>query len=230
MFIAEIFQSIQGEGALCGTPSIFIRTSGCNLRCGWCDTKFASWSPEGEELTMTAILARVAEYPAGHCVVTGGEPMVSPRIGELTRALRNLGKHVTLETAATIAPDGVACDLASLSPKLANSTPGDRLSPGWRERHERLRYAPGIIRHWLDRFPCQFKFVVTGPDDLREIDALLAAVGRPVAADRIFLMPEGVEAAVLESRAAFINELCRERGYRYGQRLHIELFGNTRGT
>ena len=76
MKIAEIFYSIQGEGILAGTPSVFVRTSGCNLRCVWCDTPYTSWQPEGEHMTIGGILADVRRLGATHVVVTGGEPMI----------------------------------------------------------------------------------------------------------------------------------------------------------
>jgi 7-carboxy-7-deazaguanine synthase len=119
--IAELFYSIQGEGSLVGVPSVFIRTSGCNLRCAWCDTPYTSWRPEGTDLELDGILDEVAAFPARHVVVTGGEPMIAPDIVALTGRLRALGRHITIETAGTVfAP--VACDLMSISPKLANST------------------------------------------------------------------------------------------------------------
>src|SRR5438045_232212 len=140
MYISEIFHSIQGEGELTGVPSVFVRTSGCNLRCSWCDTKYASWHPEGEEVAIERILEQVAQFPAQHCVLTGGDPMVAKGIYELSDRLRKLEKHVTIETAGTVRPYGIACDLASLSPKLSSSTPlAGELSPGWRQRHEAAR-------------------------------------------------------------------------------------------
>src|SRR6266436_1362968 len=114
MFISEIFYSLQGEGELTGVPSVFVRTSGCNLRCNWCDTMYASWNPEGDELPLETILTQVESHPANHCVLTGGEPMVAKGIHELAQELRHRGKHITIETAATIMPKGIACDLASL--------------------------------------------------------------------------------------------------------------------
>src|SRR5882724_8899363 len=123
MLISEIFYSIQGEGELTGVPSVFVRTSGCNLRCRWCDTKYASWKPEGEEMSIETIVERVTAFPAAHVVLTGGEPMVARGIHDLARQFRAAGKHITIETAGTVAPEGIACDLASLSPKLRNSTP-----------------------------------------------------------------------------------------------------------
>src|SRR5438046_2527311 len=105
MRISEIFFSVQGEGKLAGVPSVFIRTSGCNLRCHWCDTPYASWNPEGTELIVADILKEVARHPTRFCVVTGGEPMIAKGIRELLTSLRSAGKHITIETAATISPD-----------------------------------------------------------------------------------------------------------------------------
>src|SRR4051812_4133949 len=111
--IAEIFHSIQGEGSLTGVPSVFVRTSGCNLRCSWCDTPYASWHPEGEDLPVEAVLGRAQAFGARHYVLTGGEPMIARGIHELAAGLRAAGGHVTIETAGTVAPGGIACDLAS---------------------------------------------------------------------------------------------------------------------
>src|SRR6266700_3347126 len=102
MFISEIFYSLQGEGELTGVPSVFVRASGCNLRCTWCDTPYASWEPEGEEMTVGEITARVTAYGAEHVVLTGGEPMIMPEIVELCDALKGRGHHLTIETAATV--------------------------------------------------------------------------------------------------------------------------------
>src|SRR5512136_3066951 len=112
MLIAEIFHSLQGEGELTGVPSVFVRTAGCNLRCTWCDTPYASWNPEGEPHTVAEIVAAVERFSARHVVLTGGEPMLAPEIRELAAALRRAGRHLTIETAATVAPDGIECDLA----------------------------------------------------------------------------------------------------------------------
>ena len=146
MLISEIFYSIQGEGELTGVPSVFVRTSGCNLRCSWCDTKYASWKPEGDQIDIDQILTEVRKFPAKHCVVTGGEPMVGKGIHELMAALRQEGYHLTIETAATVSPGGIECDLASLSPKLSNSSPDPgEVGDGWAEKHEELRLQPDII-------------------------------------------------------------------------------------
>ena len=80
MKISELFYSIQGEGKLTGVPSVFVRASGCNLRCTWCDTPYASWEPEGENFSVAQIVERVIAFPARHVVLTGGEPMMMPEI------------------------------------------------------------------------------------------------------------------------------------------------------
>jgi len=230
MFVSEIFYSIQGEGELTGVPSVFIRTSGCNLRCNWCDTMYASWEPEGEEMLLSEILAKVNASPAGHCVLTGGEPMIAKGIRELAAALRQRGKHITIETAATISPEGIACDLASLSPKLTNSAPDTRLPETWRQRHEQLRRQPQIIQQWMDQYPYQLKFVVTSAADMEEIQALLRDLNRNIPASKILLMPEGTSSEAIRGRDETLLEICKRYGYRYCNRLHIELFGHTRGT
>ena len=129
MRIAEIFRSLQGEGLLTGTPSVFVRTSGCNLRCWFCDTPYTSWEPEGEDFSVDEILQRVdgllgADKSCRHAVLTGGEPMLFAELVPLAAALRQRGLHITIETAGTLYLP-LACDLMSISPKLSNSTPPD---------------------------------------------------------------------------------------------------------
>lgn len=231
MRVAEIFHSIQGEGELAGMPSVFIRTSGCNLRCAWCDTPYASWSPEGGVMTVESVIDAVARYPARHCVLTGGEPMVAAGIHDLARALGARGYHITIETAATLPPGGIACDLASLSPKLANSTPGEAAAgAGWARRHDELRLRPDVIRAWCADYPVQLKFVVRSEGDLPSILELWREAAPDVPPGRILLMPEATEAARLDALSPAILRLCLAHGFRYCDRLHIRLFGNTRGT
>jgi 7-carboxy-7-deazaguanine synthase len=231
MLISEIFHSIQGEGELTGIPSVFVRTSGCNLRCSWCDTPYASWNPEGDEMTVEAVVERVLSYTCQHVVLTGGEPMIAKGIHELASRLRAEGKHITIETSGTIAPEGIPCDLASLSPKLANSTPSaDLVGAAWVERHEKTRLQPEILRLWIGSYPFQLKFVVSDEQQLAEIKRLLASLDRSLPACKTLLMPEGVTVEKLESRRDWLIRACKQHGFRFCQRLHIDLFGNTRGT
>jgi len=222
--IAETFVSLQGEGILAGVPSFFIRTSGCNLRCAWCDTPYASWAPEGERLGVDELVAAACASGVGHVVVTGGEPLLQREIGVLTRALHRAGLHVTIETAGTLAPD-FHCDLLSVSPKTANSDPEGR----FRERHRRLRTDLAPLTVLLERHPeHQIKLVVRGGEDLPEILTLLEALGRP-RRDRVLLMAEGRSSNEVAARAAEVAALCLAYGFRYTPRLHLDLFGGGRG-
>ncbi len=231
MLISETFFSLQGEGELTGVPSVFVRTSGCNLRCAWCDTPYASWNPEGTQRSVAQLVATVESYPqARHVVLTGGEPMIAKDIHALAAALKETGRHLTIETAATVAPDGIACDLASLSPKLLNSATDAAEHLAWRKKHEATRWQPDAVRAWIDRYPYQFKFVVARPEDVEELEHMLAALQREIPRHKVLLRPEATTLEKMRGRAAWLGELCKARGYRYAHRLHIELYGNKRGT
>jgi len=220
--IAEIFHSIQGEGHWLGVPSTFVRVSGCNLRCVWCDTPYASWSPEGPSLSLDEILNKIRHR---HVVVTGGEPMLFEPVVELCRQLRAQGRTITIESAGTVFQD-LECDLMSISPKLTNSTPtGD----AWEARHEAVRRDRGPLKRLLARYECQLKFVIADLADLAEVEELLADVG-PVEPERIFLMPEGREPGKVHEMARELVPACLERGWRLTPRYQLDLFGDTRGT
>lgn len=230
MLISEIFYSLQGEGDLTGVPSVFVRTSGCNLRCNWCDTPYASWHPEGTMMSVEEILAEVQKHPAKHVVLTGGEPMIAPGIRELAFQLQDGGYHITIETAGTIAPRGIACDLASVSPKLAHSAPDSRLDDAWRKKHEELRWQPDIVAEWIAAGNFQLKFVVGSEADIAEIETMLRETLCAVPPSKVLLMPEGTTIERLRERAAWLSEVCKAKGFRYAHRLHVELYGNQRGT
>jgi 7-carboxy-7-deazaguanine synthase len=224
MKISEIFHSIQGEGILAGVSSVFIRTSGCNLRCTWCDTPYTSWKPEGTDQSVASILEVVGQYPARHMVLTGGEPMLFEESVVLCDELRKLGHHITIETAGTVFRP-VACDLMSISPKLSNSTPHQ--DPYWSIQHEKLRLQPEVLRRLMGHCDYQLKFVVAAPEDLNEIDPLVEELG--AAPEKVLLMPEGRDGKTLNERSVWIAELCKARGYRYSPRLHVLLWGDKRG-
>ena len=231
VLISEIFYSLQGEGELAGVPSVFVRTSGCNLRCTWCDTPYASWNPEGEPRAIDAIVAEVQSHSsARHVVLTGGEPMIAKEIRPLAAELKLLNYHITIETAATVAPEGIACDLASLSPKLLNSAPEGKTHPAWRKKHEATRWRPEVVRAWLDGYAWQFKFVVAEPADIDELEGMLASLGRAIPRHKVLLMPEARSLEVMRARAGWLSDMCKARGYRYAHRLHLELYGHRRGT
>lgn len=228
MRIAEVFHSIQGEGKLAGVPSAFIRTSGCNLRCVWCDTPYTSWEPEGEDRSIDVLVACVSAMPTRYAVLTGGEPMIAPGVVELAGRLRDAGFHITIETAGTAFSE-IACDLASVSPKLSNSTPWTRDGGRWAASHESGRMRIDVIQRWIDAGNHQLKFVVDAPEDIREIDGLLDRL-RGVRPDDVLLMPQGVTIGELNERSGWVAGVCRARGFRFCPRLHILLYGNVRGT
>ena len=222
MKIAELFYSLQGEGSLLGVPSVFIRSSGCNLRCSWCDTPYTSWTPEGTELALEQIVDEVSAHPARHVVITGGEPMIQPEIVPLSQRLRALGMHITIETAGTVF-EPVACDLMSISPKLANSTPDGP----WAAQHDRVRIRPDALRDLMARYEYQLKFVMEKPEDLGEVRALLELLGADHS--RVILMPEGTDREQIGKRSLWLAEICKQEGFRFSPRLHIDLWGSRRG-
>lgn len=229
MKISELFFSIQGEGKLSGVPSAFVRTSGCNLRCTWCDTPYASWNADGREMSVDEIRSAVREHGTQHVVLTGGEPAIAADVAELCEALKADGMHITLETAATIYKP-LRIDLASLSPKLSNSTPHAREAGRFAAAHEKQRLKLSTIQQFIDSAPeFQLKFVLSSERDLEEIQSILEHLRGWRPAD-VLLMPEGIDQARLAERALWIIDICKRSGFRYCPRLHIEIFGNKRGT
>ena len=228
MRIAEIFKSLQGEGRLTGTPSVFVRASGCNLRCSYCDTPYASSQPEGEYLTVEEIVAKVEELGERHVVLTGGEPMLFAELVPLCQRLRRLDCHVTIETAGTLFLP-VACQLMSISPKLSNSTPPADSDPAWHARHESNRHAPEVIRRLVAEHDYQLKFVVDSLADCQEVERYLAEVPQ-IDRARVLLMPQGSDAAALSKTAQWLESYCRERNLICCPRRQIQWFGSVRGT
>lgn len=209
-----------------GTPSVFVRTTGCNLRCWFCDTPYTSIRPEGSQRDYHDVLNRVLESGCTHVVLTGGEPMLQPHIVQLTEELRRHQRFVTIETAGTIYRP-VKTDLMSISPKLANSTP--RQLNRWIERHERDRDQPDVVRRLIRESPYQLKFVVDRPEDLDEILRYLDQFPE-VAADCVWLMPQGIHNDELAEKALWLAPASERLGFRFCPRRHIELYGSVRGT
>jgi len=229
--IAEIFSSIQGEGIWVGTPSTFVRVSGCNLRCVWCDTPYASWEPEGPVLEVEEIVREARSHGNRHMVITGGEPMLFDAVEPLTRALHELGHTITIETAGTVFRE-LPCELMSISPKLANSRPEEAMAGDWVRRHEETRSNLEPLRRLVERYFYQLKFVVNPEgdhDDLGEIERILSQLPS-VPPERVLLMAEGVDPETVHRRMRMLVEACQRRGFRLSPRLHLDLFGNRRGT
>ena len=229
MRIAETFTSLQGEGLLTGTRSHFIRVSGCNLRCWFCDTPYASWQPEGGFIDAELLVAGAIASKCNHVVLTGGEPMLPMQTPDLVARLRDAGMHVTIETAGTVYRD-LTADLMSISPKLAASGPlRGTGNDAWADRHESRRWRPDVIAQLIESATdYQIKFVV---DDMTDFDQCVAAVqslGLP--ADRVWIMPQGIDKRSLDDRAMWLHPLVQHQGYHYCDRMHVHWFGNRRGT
>ena len=225
MWIAETFQSVQGEGRYAGTPSLFLRTSGCNLRCWFCDTPYTSWEPEGVERSLESLVDEVRAADCEHVVITGGEPMLVAQLIPLTEAISALGRRITIETAGTVDLP-VTAQLMSISPKLANSTPDD---PKWSKRHDDRRHRPAVIRRLTTDYDYQLKFVIDRPTDIGAVEQYLAEFPH-IVPERIMLMPQARDRETLRTKNDWLAPLAAERGWQVSPRLHIELFGNTRGT
>ena len=232
---AEIFASLQGEGPSAGRPVAFLRLSRCNLACVWCDTAY-TWHFEGDErphrsgthydrranqveMDAADAAARIAALGQNRLVITGGEPLL--QAGRLADMLDHLpGMQVEIETNGTVDPPArldVRVDQYNVSPKLAHSgNPAD------------LALKPAMLDRWAANERAAFKFVIAQPEDIAQVDTLARAHAIPAA--RIWLMPEGTDSATLRAREQWLAPLCMEHGYRMTDRLHIHLFGDTRGT
>ncbi len=236
--INELFYSLQGEGRLAGVPTVFVRTSGCNLRCWFCDSYHTSWEPTHAWQDVDEIVAEVDSYDqAEHVVLTGGEPLLHEASVDLLNRLGDAGYHTTVETNGTIFRDAHV-DLASISPKLASSTPTAAKDPSgegeWAERHEERRIDLDALAALVDAYESQLKFVVTDEDDLAEIDRLVErvreATATPVPDSDVLLMPEGATREALDETRNAVAELAMDRGYRYTPRLHVDLWNDAPGT
>jgi len=179
-------------------------------------------------MRVNEIVEQVSRAQISHVVLTGGEPMLFDPIEDLAGALKDKGHTITIETAGTIYRS-LPCDLMSISPKLSNSTPVDE--PVWKARHESIRINATVLQALIDEYEYQLKFVVNPEegDDLFEIEDVLDELKR-VVPSKVLLMPEGTDTETLQRRSRLLVEPVMARNWRLTQRLHIDLFGNTKGT
>lgn len=231
MQVTEIFYSLQGEGTLAGTPSVFVRLAGCPLRCRWCDTKYAWDFSAGEDLSPDEIACAVEKHRCSFVVLTGGEPLVGPDgsvrpgLADLTGRLKSLGTHITIETAGTLFVPDLACDLMSISPKLSNSTPTDARSAAV-HAHSRLNVA--AVRGSIDNYDYQLKFVVDSAADLAAIQETVDQIG-DVDRRKVMLMPQAASRDEMVAKGPMVAELCMRAGFLYSQRLQVMLWNNESG-
>jgi 7-carboxy-7-deazaguanine synthase len=217
--VNEIFHSIQGEGTLAGTPSVFIRLAGCPLRCKWCDTQYAWDAGNGDDYPFTEIVNKAVHWPCRFIVITGGEPMMNPQLPQLAKALKERSKHITIETCGINFIAGLSCDLMSISPKLSNSGRKDLLNDS--------AYLSSI-RQLARQYPYQFKFVVDSADDLPEIQQMLEQIGG-ISTEKVMLMPQAKTRDELITKSPMVAQMCKETGYIFCQRLHILLYDGEKG-
>ena len=222
----EIFYSLQGEGPGLGTPSVFLRLALCNLVCAWCDTKYTwdwrnySYKKEVVELSLDEVSQSILKHDCNHLVITGGEPLLQQRsLVPLVRALKARGFSFEVETNGTIVPErGLLEDVDqwNISPKLHNS--GNSIH---------RREIPAALDSFRELPNAHFKLVVADPSDVDEARALVHRYG--LRRDRVMLMPEGRTTKTLEERSRWVSEACVREGFRFTPRLHILLWGDTRG-
>lgn len=246
MLVNEIFYSIQGEGPNVGRPSVFLRLAGCNLQCVWCDTKYTwlysentlarlkaslpsemshvvgttAYSKDNEiqQMDRDAILAEFCRYVGKNAVITGGEPLLQKdELSHLVDELIAAGYRIEIETNGTLSPGGIdECVQFNVSPKLSNS-------------HVPIasRYKPDVLKEFIELDASIFKFVIQHQSDLTELEQMISELG--IAAERVFLMPEGTRESELLDRGRWLIEVCKDTGYNYSHRLHVQMFGSARG-
>ncbi len=231
----EIFASLQGEGASAGRPCTFVRLSRCNLACRWCDTAY-TWRFTGDNrphvdaatfdratnqvtLDEADVAARITALGQERLVVTGGEPLLQgPALARMLQMLQ--GIRVEIETNGTVMPVPALEPLVAqynVSPKLSHSgNPAD------------LALIPAMLEHWSNEPKANFKYVVATPEDVAEVLALRDSHAIPP--ERIWLMPEGRDSETIRARMVWIGNICAQHGFNLSDRLHIHLWGDTRGT
>ena len=230
---SECFESIQGEGSLMGVPSIFFRTSGCNLRCHWCDTPYTSFTPENKKVTIMEAVHLIEQYNSKYVVITGGEPLIqSAKVYLLCHLLKEKDYHITIETNGTRYVKGIIkyCDLMSVSPKLSDSAPKIEQvqSEHWINKHEKDRLDIETLNRLLNNCNCQFKFVVSNEHHIEEIEALQTIL-RNLTNNLIYLMPEGRTEKEVKDKQEWVVDTCIKKGWLYSDRLHVRIWGDKRG-
>ena len=207
-----------------GVPSVFIRTSGCNLRCSWCDTPYTSWQPEGTELELDQILDEVEAHPARHVVVTGGEPMIAPEIVALTERLRALrDAHHHRDGGHGVRAGGLRPD--EHQPEAGQFHAG---RAGGRRSTNGCASSPRCCAELMARYEYQLKFVIARPGDLDEVRVAGGDAGRGARACDPDARGHGA-ASGCASAAVWLAEICKQEGFRFSPRLHVDLWGARRG-
>ena len=225
MKVSEIFYSQQGEGFLAGTPSVFVRLSGCPLKCRWCDTKYAQPPHSGQDYSIDEIAERTKQWQCRHFVITGGEPMVNSELPLLARTLKKNDRHITIETAGVAFVPDLDCDLMSISPKLSNSIP---VEPHLAEIHKKWMLNFSVLHELISHYEYQLKFVVDSPEDLPEICETIEQIGN-VNSKKVLLMVQAAARTQLMEKMPMVTEMCKQAGFSFSPRLQVLLWNNKRG-
>lgn len=225
MKINEIFYSLQGEGRLAGVPSVFVRVAGCPLRCRWCDTKYAWSETAGREMSSDEIEKEISAFDTSYFVITGGEPMYCQDFDDFIKSVAKPGRHITIETAGIRFIPNLPCNLMSISPKLANSTPKD---PDLAAEHESKRFNLKALQSLIKEYEYQLKFVVDVPADLDGIAQCLERLGT-VDPYKVYLMPQAVAQEEYLKKAQWLAQTCLKTGFSFSPRLQIMLWDNQPG-
>jgi 7-carboxy-7-deazaguanine synthase len=216
--VAEVFYSIQGEGATAGIPAVFARLQGCTVGCAWCDTKYSWDADAGRAIDLDGLLAEMHAFPCRRAVVTGGEPLESALFAPLVAALLAGGWEVEVETSGTLAPP------AGLHARRIQWNVSVKLAASGVAEARRIR--PDAIRAFLAA-EAWWKFVVTDEGDLAEVLRLADRFALP--RGRILLQPEAIRREDLIARSPWVAEACTRHGFRFSPRHHVMLWGARRG-
>lgn len=254
--VSEIFGSIQGEGPFTGRPSVFLRLGHCNLSCAWCDTPY-TWlfttdrlekvkravaqsasvpsetladvdalrvyekKKELERLPVSEVHSRIdalAGSGSHAVVITGGEPLLHVKpLRRLVPRLLESGYDIEFETNGTLTPRCFPPPVHfNVSPKLSNS---------YQSEETRLNFE--VLKEIAERPSAVLKFVVAKDKDVEEIGAIVKNLG--ISPARVFVMPQGKSSEAIRERGLWLVDVCREYGYQYSHRVHVELWGDKRG-
>ena len=224
--LSEVFDSLQGEGVNVGKPCRFVRLALCNLHCHYCDTKYTwdferfDYEREVHEASIARVAQQLCEAPAGHVVITGGEPLLQQRA--LAKVFERVPSalFIEVETNGTRVPAPsllARVDQWNVSPKLASA--GDT---------EALRIRPEALLALRDSGRAYLKLVVRSEGDRDEAEALRERFG--FARDRTLLMPEAATPEELETRSPAVAAWSQALSVRFSSRLHVTLWGGRRGT
>lgn len=232
----RVFHTIQGEGKFIGYPSVFVRTTRCNLRCAWknkdgsitrCDTPHTSFDPEIEVNITDKVIEEISSHNCNHVVVTGGEPYFQKETVNLINGIVENGHFVTVETNGTIYRPSKA-SFISISPKLSSSSSDPEL--GYKHEFQRLNY--DALEQFVLNHDYQFKFVINTEEDVREILDIAEAIYQRCQVDirrNIWLMPQGTHEHQFDEKILWIFEICKKYDWNFSDRLHIRVWGQQKG-